>query len=195
MAGLFGRGDELERRLRRERPVPRAELTSALLRSIDSGSPQRRSSRAFRFVLAAAVTSAMVGSLGAFGGFSYAASSVNAAARTVVRAVTPAKQATHTVDFNSATAQYGNKVSICAVQPNGKQHTISISSKAKAAYLATHPNAYEGSCGALRPRGAKANVCLRLATGKFVPVYVPAGKVNAYLRRNFKAHTTKTGKC
>lgn len=149
MAAFFGRGNELERRLRRERPVPRAELTSALMRGIESASPQRRGSGAFRLALAALVTIVLVGSLGAFGGFSYAASSVNAAAHTVARAVTPAKQQAPDamVGFNSADDQYGKKVDICAVEPNGKQHTISISIHAEAAYLATHPAAHPGPCG------------------------------------------------
>jgi hypothetical protein len=80
------------------------------------------------------------------------------------------------------------------VTPNGKQHTIQVSRNNAAKYLANHPQDYAGSCGAFRPAGAKANVCVKVGK-KFAPVFVPANKVNAYLKRNNKSHRTTTGKC
>jgi len=195
MSGFFRRADNLERRLRTERPAPRAELMESLTQRIESTPFRRRSG--FRLGLAATVTAVMVVSLAVFGGLGYAATSVSHAVKTAVHVVAPAKHhaAAKQAGFNSAAAQYGKKVSICTVEPNGKQHTITISQNAEASYLRTHPRAYPGSCGAFRPKGAKANVCVTKTGGGFAPVFVPASKQNAYLKRNANSHTTKTGKC
>jgi hypothetical protein len=192
--GFWKREDELERRLRRERPVPPARLVDTLLQRIEATHVRRRSS--FRLGLAAAVSVTMLLALAAFGGLGYAASSVQHAVRAAAQVVGPTKKETPDQPvLNSAAAQYGNKVTVCAVTPNGKQHTISISENAVASYLAHHPKAYLGSCGALRPRGAKPNVCIRLADGTFVAVWVPPSKVAAYLRRNYLAHRAANGRC
>jgi hypothetical protein len=72
---------------------------------------------------------------------------------------------------------------------------ITISENAVPAHLRSHPKDFLGSCGAGRPQGAKPNVCVRLGSGKFVAIWVPAGKVPAYLRRNYLSHRTRTGTC
>ena len=158
-------------------------------------SARRRPARpALRLGFAGAITAATLVALASMGGLSYAATAIQTAAATVTHVVTPSKSAVPSSAVSSAQDQYGKKVSICAVGPNGKQHTITISKNAAPNYLRTHPDAFLGSCGAFRPHGAKANVCL-FKNGKFVPVFVPPGRVNSYLSRNPKSHTTKTGKC
>jgi hypothetical protein len=194
LSGIWKRQDELERRLRRERPAPPAPLVNELLQRIEATHAQRE--RSFRVGLAAAASVGMLIALAGFGGLGYAASSVQHAVRAAVHAVTPTqKQASDQPQLNSAAAQYGNKALVCAVTPNGKQHTISISENAVPNYLRTHPQAFLGSCGAFRPRGAKPNVCLRLATGKFVPIWVRPSIVTTYLKRNYLSHRSKNGLC
>jgi hypothetical protein len=190
---FWEREDELERRLRRERPVPPARLVAALMQRIEALSQHPR--RPFRLGLAAAVTAAILVALTLFGGLGYAASSVRDAVQAAVHVVAPTSHTLAQPVLSSAAAQYGEKVLVCAVEPNGTQHTISISKNAVAAYLRTHPKAYLGSCGAFRPKGAKPNVCVRLGSGSFVPIWVRPSIVSTYLRRNFGAHRTTTGRC
>jgi hypothetical protein len=189
--GFWQREDELERRLRRDRPVLPAALVAAVIRNIDTS--RRRPRRSFRLGFAAAVSAVVLVALAAFGGLGYAASSVKEAVQAAVHVARP-----HTLAQplpNSAAAQYGAKVEVCAVTPNGKQHTISISENAAASYLRTHPKAYLGSCGAFRPKGSKPNVCIRLGPGQFVAVWVWPSIVSVYLSRNFGSHRTATGRC
>ena len=94
---------------------------------------------------------------------------------------------------NSAAAQYGKKVAVCAVTAAGKQHTILLLSKGVPAYLGAHPAAHIGSC--VRPRHAKLNVCVKLARTKVVALYVPVRLLKAYLKRNAGSFRTSTGKC
>jgi hypothetical protein len=109
-------------------------------------------------------------------------------------AVTPKPKAkAKPAPANSAAAQYGRKVVLCAVNTKGKQHTIELSSKTVAAYIAAHPKTRLGSC--VKPRSAKDNVCVKLTKTKFVPVYVPAKQLKAYLKRNHGSFKTTTGKC
>jgi len=96
---------------------------------------------------------------------------------------------------NSAAAQYGRKVAVCAVTATGKQHTIRINSTAVPPYLATHPKAHEGTCTAGKPRNAKANVCIKLTRTRYAPVWIPTRLLKAYLHRNAGSFRTKTGKC
>ena len=70
----------LERRLRAERPRPSAEL----MRSLTPRRPARR-----EFAFAGALTAALVVSLSAVGGASYAANAVTKAADVVAKVVTP----------------------------------------------------------------------------------------------------------
>jgi hypothetical protein len=191
---FWNRQDELERRLS-NRPAPPSRLVDTVLRQIGTAAPARQRS-SFRLGLAAAVSVGMLVALAAFGGFGYAASSVQHAVRAAVQVVGPSTpQRADQPTLNSAAAQYGNKVTICHVTPNGKQHTVSISQNAVASFLAHHPKDYLGSCGGFRPRGAKPNVCVRLADGTFAPIWVRPSLVQAYLGRNFRSHRTATGRC
>jgi hypothetical protein len=135
---------ELERELRARRPEPRHEFARALEHRVHQ-SRYRSPAPAFRLGLAAAVTAAMLVALAAVGGLSYAASTVTQVAQVATRLVQPQSQ-TGAAGPNAASQQYGKKVLVCAVQPNGKQHTISISKNAVASYLARHPKAYLGAC-------------------------------------------------
>jgi hypothetical protein len=191
MSSFWKRKDELEGRLRRERPVAAPALVDALIRRIDAAATRPRSS--FRLGLAAAMSAAMLIALAAFGGLGYAASSIKEAVKAAAQVAAPNHAAQPLA--NSAAAQYGAKVTVCTVEPNGKQHDISISQNAVAAYLKTHPKAFLGSCGAFRPKGSKPNVCVRLGPGRFAPVWVRPSQVNGYLKRNYGAHRTTTGKC
>jgi len=94
---------------------------------------------------------------------------------------------------NSAAAQYGKKVAVCALTSAGRQHTILLLSKGVPAYLGAHPTAHLGSCA--RPRRAKLNVCVKLTRTKRVAVYVPVRLLKAYLKRNAGSYKTSTGKC
>jgi hypothetical protein len=191
---FWKREDELERRLRRERPAPPARLVDTLLRQLEGTPVRRRSS--FRLGLAAAVSVAILVALAALGGLGYAASSVQHAVKAAAQVVGPTqKQTSDQPDLSSAAAQYGARVSVCAMTPGGRQHTVSILQSNAASYIASHPQAYLGSCGAFRPRGAKPNVCIRLANGKFVPVWVRPSAIPAYLRRNFRSHRSVNGRC
>jgi hypothetical protein len=193
LSNFFKRRHEtdLEAELRRSRPQPRPELVAMIADRVRG--ERRRSTRpGLRVAFAGALSAILLIALASVGGLGYAANAVHSAATAVTRIVTPQKPTT--VNVSAAADQYGKKVQICAVTPNGKQHTISISQNAEASYLAHHPNAYPGSCGAFRPAGAKANVCIRMK-GKFVPVFVPASKVKGYLHRNSRSHRTTTGKC
>jgi hypothetical protein len=194
---LFGKRDELSevaRELRANRPEPRREFISALEQRVRADRYRRRP--AYRWALTGALTAALLVALAAFGGLGYAASTASHVARAATHLVKP--RATHTAasptDLSSAAAQYGKKVKICTVEPNGKQHTITISQNAAASYLARHPRAYRGSCGAARPRGAKRNVCVKVGK-RLVPVWVPPSKQRAYLHRNKGSHRTRNGKC
>jgi hypothetical protein len=183
---------ELTRELRASRPEPRREFARALEQRVHENQ-YRRPARAVRLGLAGALTAAMLITLASLGGLGYAASTVSQVAHVATRLVKPQSH-TGTAGLNAAAAQYGKKVSVCTVQPNGKQHTIVISKNAVASYLATHPKAYLGVCNAGR-HGAKPNVCVKMSAHKFVPVWVPPKKVKGYLKRNHGSHRSKNGKC
>jgi hypothetical protein len=149
-------------------------------------------SRKAGLVLAAVLATACVALVLGFGQLSYAATSVARAVQAAAHVIAPARSTV--APFSSAAAQYGEKVAICAVQSNGKQATILISNSAEPAYLAGHPSAFVGSCGVFRPHGVKANVCITIRRHRFA-VYVSAGQLVAYLKRNPGSHVTKTGTC
>ena len=194
MKRFWNRQDELERLLS-DRPAPPPRLVDTVLRQFGTATPGRQRS-SFRLGLAAAVSVGMLVALAALGGLGYAASSVQHAVRAAVQVVGPSTpQRADQPTLNSAAAQYGQKVTICHVTPNGKQHEVSISQNAVASFLAHHPKDYLGPCGAFRPRGAKPNVCVRLAGGSFAPIWVRPSLVPAYLRRNYLSHRTATGRC
>jgi hypothetical protein len=135
MAGFWKRGDEIERKLRAERPEPRSEFVQSLADEVSSRR-HRRPTR-MRVVFVTAVTGALALSLSTFGGLSYAASAVKHVAVAVVAPVThddgaPGQnKAKHDDSVSSAQAQYGNKVTVC-------HHgiTLSINEHALPAHLA-----------------------------------------------------------
>jgi len=108
-------------------------------------------------------------------------------------AVAARPPATKAGPSNSAAAQYGKKVAVCAVTATGRQHTIELLSKGVPAYLGAHPKAHIGSC--IRPRHAKFNVCVKLTRTRYVALYVPVRLLKAYLKRNAGSYRTSTGKC
>jgi hypothetical protein len=189
--GFPRRESWLERRLRRERPVLPASRVAELMRHIDA--PRTHPRGAYRLGLAAVVSAAVLVAVAGFGGLGYAATSVKEVVRTAVQVAVPGKA--DQPQQSSAEAQYGAKVAVCHLTANGQQHTVAILQSTVAAYLRTHPHDYLGSCGAFRPAGAKRNVCVRLGPGRFVAIWVPPGKVPAFLARNYLAHRTRTGTC
>ena len=132
MTGFWKRGDELERKLRAERPEPRSEFVQSL--ADDVSSKRHRRPTRMRVVFVTAVTTALALSLSTFGGLSYAASAVKQAAVAVVAPVTHNDAATGQgkVKHNSsAQAQYGDKVTVCH-----DGNTLTISVNALPAHLA-----------------------------------------------------------
>jgi hypothetical protein len=117
MTGFWKRGDELERKLRAERPEPRSEFVQSL--ADDVSSKRHRRPTRMRIVFVTAVTGALALSLSTFGGLSYAASAVKYAAVAVVAPVThddgaPGQnKADHNDSVSSAQAQYGDTVTVC----------------------------------------------------------------------------------
>lgn len=84
------RENSLQRELRGSRPRPSDALVSRIEgRLREAATPRRRS---FRYAIPAALTAAIVGSLAAVGGVSYAASGVENAATAVAHVFVPAKQ-------------------------------------------------------------------------------------------------------
>jgi hypothetical protein len=78
----FSTGDELERRLRAQRPRPREAFVEALSIRVRESRGARRAAPA-RVAVAAALTLAMLAALGAVGGLGYAASAAKEAASAV----------------------------------------------------------------------------------------------------------------
>src|SRR5438093_7046067 len=81
--------DELEARLRRSRPTPRAEFSDELLSRIQ---PHEERSGSLRFVVAVAMTVAAFTVFGAFGGIGYAAKAVSATAHGIASVATPSSR-------------------------------------------------------------------------------------------------------
>jgi hypothetical protein len=79
----FNRGDELERRLRTQRPRPRGAFVEALSIRVRESRAARRAGPA-RVAVAAALTLGMLAALGAVGGLGYAASAAKEAASAVL---------------------------------------------------------------------------------------------------------------
>ena len=78
--------DELEARLRRSRPTPRAEFSDQLLSRIQ---PREERPGSLRFVVAVAMTVGAFSVFGAFGGIGYAAKAVSATAHGIASVATP----------------------------------------------------------------------------------------------------------
>jgi hypothetical protein len=152
MTRFWKREEELERRLRAERPEPRSEFVHALTDHVMSRR-YRRSAR-LRVVFAGAITAAAVVSLSAFGGLGYAASAAKHAAGQAEAIVTGATHdegqngnsgknaesgknadSAQNESVSSAQGQYGKKVTICHHTGSGTV-TITISVNALPAHLA-----------------------------------------------------------
>ena len=127
MTGFWKRGDELERKLRAERPEPRSEFVQSL--ADDVSSKRHRRPTRMRVVFVTAVTTALALSMSTFGGLSYAATAVKHAAVAVVAPVThndgaPGQTKTKHAHSSSAQAQYnGDKVTVCH---GGSTQSISV---------------------------------------------------------------------
>jgi hypothetical protein len=146
----FHRKDDLEARLRAERPQPRPEFLTSVADRVRSADRQRSRARGFRLAFAGGLSAAMLVALAAVGGLSYAASSVTGAVQAVSKVVAPSHSATPVAN-SSAAAQYGHKVPMCH---NG--HTISVDQHAVPAHLKQGDK--KGKCppkGSLRPPGKK----------------------------------------
>jgi hypothetical protein len=169
------------------KPTPPTRATRTM--RPDCSSPR---SRKTGLSIAAALTAVVAAAILGPGQLGYAATSVTRAVQTAAHLVT-AQSAV--APLSSAAGQYGEKIPICGVGANGKQHTISIARSVEAAYLAGHPSAFVGSCGVFRPHGVKANVCITIRGRHHAAVFVTAGQLGAYLKRNPHSYTTKTGIC
>jgi hypothetical protein len=143
---LFMRQNEsdLEAELRRSRPQPQPEFLALLADRV--GSRQRRATRpALRLAVAGGLTAVLLIALAAVGGLGAAAAGVKAAA-TAVSGVATAQKKPHVIKLSAAGDQYGEKVDVCFVQPNGKQRTITIPADTEASFLVQHPGSYPGMC-------------------------------------------------
>jgi hypothetical protein len=124
VSSFWKKGDRLERELRAHRPEPRDEL----MRNIEGkvGESRPRTYRRFRLGLAASLTVGMLVALGAFGGFSYAATGVTHAVKAATHVVAPQHKAAPVLKsypLSSAQAQY--LVAMCFFR-----HTIYVDSRA-----------------------------------------------------------------
>ncbi len=128
----FGRrdSDDLERRLRAERPEPDPDFVRHLSARVGAGGRQAQLYAFSRLSFAGALTVLMLGALASFGGLSYAATGTEQAVKAAKRVVAPARP--RVVRESSAQDQYQpKKVTICH-----KGHTITISRSALPAHLA-----------------------------------------------------------
>jgi hypothetical protein len=150
--GIWRQHDDIERKLRTQRPEPRREfvdeIASGMVRE------RRRGDRPVRLGVAVALSVGMLAVLGAFGGLSYAANGVTHAVSSAVRAVVPTRAAAPNSAVSSAMAQY--KVSMCF-----HRHTLSVDSHAVNALKAA--GATLGACGggAFKPATKLTTMCFK----------------------------------
>jgi hypothetical protein len=150
---FWNRRDELERRLRAERPQPPGELVDALETRIHD-SRYRRPGRVLRTGVAVAVSGGMLAALAGFGGLGYAATGVSHAVKSAVHVVAPAHKSGPATALSSAKAQY--KVQMCL-----HGHTISVDSHAVGGL--TNAGATPGACsgGAFTPATKLVRACFK----------------------------------
>ena len=135
MWGFRQRSDDLEARLRDERPQPSDEL----VRRLSSDAGLRDDRRSPRLGLVIALSVAVVLAFALTGGIGYAASAAasgtSALKGLVVRNDDNGKA---NAKSGSASDQYGRKVLICHIPPGnpGNAHTISVPQSAVPAHLA-----------------------------------------------------------
>lgn len=132
--------NEIEARLRRERPAPPRELVDELVARIEADSARALRPTRPRIALVGVVGAVTLVAFGASGGIGYAQSAVSGAASSTADAVVaivttqPKKKPTGGQNAvngsNPSQQQYQEKVLVCH---NG--HTISISSSAVPAHL------------------------------------------------------------
>jgi hypothetical protein len=149
---FWNRRDDLERRLRAERPKPREEFLDALETRIHDS--RYRPGRTLRVGVAVAVSGGMLAALAGFGGLGYAATGVSHAVKSAVHVVAPAHKAAPAVALSSAKAQY--KVQMCL-----RGHTISVDSHAIGGL--TNAGATPGACtgGAFTPATKLVRACFK----------------------------------
>src|SRR4051812_16118295 len=108
----FHRKNDLEARLRSQRPEPRQEFLASLADTVRSDRAKRTPH--LRVVFAGGLTAALLVALASFGGLGYAASSSWHAVHAAAKVVHPAKKHKATAAKRSSAAdQYGRKVTIC----------------------------------------------------------------------------------
>ena len=91
MTGFFKRSDKLQNELRASRARPSDELVSRIEGRIRSERPSLARRGSFRVAVPVALTAVMIGALAAVGGVSYAATSIESAAKAVSHVFVPAK--------------------------------------------------------------------------------------------------------
>lgn len=99
MTGLFRRRDGLEHELRAERPSPSEELVSRIEARLREATPLRRRG-SLRLALPVTLTAGLVIALATVGGVSYAATSVESAAKAVVHTLAPANANEESIPLN-----------------------------------------------------------------------------------------------
>jgi hypothetical protein len=156
MKSFWRHGDRLERDLRANRPEPSADFMQALESKV-AGKAYRRPGRPIRLGLAAALTAGMLVAVGAFGGFSYAATGVSHAVTAATHVVAPAHHAAPALKrtpLTSAQAQY--LVAMCFLR-----HTIYVDSHA--VRILERLGATVGPCkgGRRTPPAATTIVCVK----------------------------------
>jgi hypothetical protein len=136
MRGFWRRETQgLESELRTDRPKPSTDLVRSLALRIEDDRRRSRLNSLSRLSFAGALTVLILGTIGAFGGLGYAASSTTNVVNVVKRAVAPSKP--QLVQRSAAQDQYQpKKVTICHRTGSGKRVTITISENALPAHLA-----------------------------------------------------------
>src|SRR3954453_8018203 len=141
----FHRKDDLEARLRAERPQPRAEFLASVAEKGGSDHAKAKKPR-FGLVFASGLTAALLVALASVGGIGYAASGGWHLVKSATKVVQPPAQRHRptSASRSSAADQYGHKVTICH---NG--HTITVDENAVPAHL-KHGDT-RGACGSAKP--------------------------------------------
>jgi hypothetical protein len=163
MGNFLKRGDDLERRLRRNRPEPRKEFLASMVERVGRG--RRSTAPRLRLGFAGALTAMIVVSLGAFGGLSYAASAVQSVAHVVTKVVTPSKPLP-AKQLSSAGAQYPKQVTICHFDGNGKGHTITVGAASVPAHVAQGDHVGACKSGEFKPNSKAAKAAAKKKAAK-----------------------------
>src|SRR5881275_2656732 len=131
----FHRKDDLEARLRAERPQPRAEFLASVAEKVGSDRAKAKKPR-FGLVFASGLTAALLVALASVGGMGYAASGGWHLVQSATKVVQPPKHqrqrpaSAKGASGSAAADQYGKKVTICH-----KGQTITVDENAVPAHL------------------------------------------------------------